>query len=200
MSKAILFRLIALPLFAFSMMGMSFADLFHEQLEPLTVKDTTMKTLHDFTIETLDGGTFDFASLKGKKVLIVNTASECGLTPQYQQLQELYEAKGGDQFEIIGFPSNDFGAQEPGSNEQIASFCQKNYGVTFPMMTKVHVKGEGISPIYSWLTSKAENGVSDYEVQWNFHKFLIDEEGNLVKEVTPQTLPTDEEILSWIGL
>lgn len=200
MSKAILFRLIALPLFAFSMMGMSFADLFHEHLEPLTVKDTTMKTLHDFTIETLDGGTFDFSSLKGKKVLLVNTASECGLTPQYEQLQELYESKGGNQFEIVGFPSNDFGAQEPGSNDQIAAFCQKNYGVSFPMMTKVHVKGDDIHAIYSWLTKKSENGVADCEVQWNFHKFLIDESGNLVKELSPQTLPTDEEILSWIGV
>ncbi|WP_434064841.1 glutathione peroxidase [Sanyastnella coralliicola] len=157
------------------------------------------KTLHDFTVETLMGDSFDLSSLAGKKVMVVNTASECGLTPQYEQLQELYNEYGGEKFEIIGFPSNDFAGQEPGSNEEIASFCQKNYGVTFPMMTKVAVKGDNIHPVYAWLTQKAQNGVSDYEVKWNFHKFLIDEKGNLVKEIQPQTLPIDEEIINWLS-
>ena len=115
--------------------------------------------LYQFSIKTLEGEDFDLSSLKGKKVMIVNTASECGLTPQYAQLQELYEAEGNSKFEIIGFPCNDFGAQEPGSAVQIAAFCEKNYGVSFPMMEKVHVKGDDQHPIYTWLTQKSKNGV-----------------------------------------
>ncbi len=182
----------------FALMGMASTDM----LKPTNLsstKEKTMKTLHDFSASTLDGKTFDFSTLRGKKVLIVNTASECGLTPQYEQLQELYNEHGGEHFEIIGFPSNDFGAQEPGTDDQIAAFCQKNYGVTFPMMSKVSVKGAEQCDIYQWLTKKSENGVGDFEVQWNFHKFLIDENGALVKEVLPQTLPIDEEILAWIS-
>lgn len=158
-----------------------------------------MKTLHDFKVRTLDGGEYDFQNLKGKKVMIVNTASECGLTPQYEQLQELYEAHGGENFEIIGFPSNDFAGQEPGSAEEIAAFCEKNYGVSFPMMEKVHVKEGELHPVYQWLTNASMNGVGDFEVQWNFHKFLIDEEGHLVRDVSPRTLPIDEEVLSWLA-
>ncbi len=199
MSQSSTLRMIALPVFAFSLMGMTFADLFIEQGEADSVNEVMMKTLYDFEINGLDGQPFDLSGLKGKKVLIVNTASECGLTPQYEQLQELYDTYGGEKFEIIGFPSNDFGAQEPGSDEEIASFCQKNYGVTFPMMTKIAVKGEAIHPIYAWLTQKGQNGVGDFEVKWNFHKFLVDEEGHLVKEVQPQTLPIDEEIVSWVS-
>jgi glutathione peroxidase len=157
-----------------------------------------MKTLHDFKAQTLDGETFDFSSLKGKKVMIVNTASECGLTPQYETLQEVYEEYGGKDFEIIGFPANNFGNQEPGSDEEIKGFCQKNYGVTFPMMSKVSVKGDDQHPIYQWLTNKSENGVGDFEVKWNFHKFLVDEEGKLVRDVHPQTLPAEPEIIDWI--
>lgn len=159
-----------------------------------------MKTLYDFKIHSLDGTIFDLSKLKGKKVLVVNTASECGLTPQYEQLEELYETTDRASFEIIGFPCNDFGAQEPGSAQEIAGFCQKNYGVTFPMMEKVHVKGPGQHPIYAWLTQKEMNGVGDFQVQWNFHKFLIDEEGRLVREVIPQVLPTDEVILNWLEI
>lgn len=161
-------------------------------------QQSKMKTLHDFTVTDINGASFDLSQLKGKKVLVVNTASECGLTPQYAQLQELYEAKGGDGFEIIGFPANSFGGQEPGSDAEIASFCSKNYGVSFPMMSKISVQGADIHPLYRWLTNKSENGVGDYEVQWNFHKFLIDEEGRLVRDISPRTLPLDEEILSWI--
>jgi glutathione peroxidase len=160
--------------------------------------ETMMKSFHDFTVTDINGAPFELSQLKGKKVLVVNTASECGLTPQYEQLQELYEAKGGAKFEIIGFPANNFGGQEPGSNDQIASFCSKNYGVSFPMMSKISVKGGDMHPLYTWLTSKSENGVGDFEVQWNFHKFLIDEEGRLVRDVSPRVLPIDEEILNWI--
>lgn len=163
-----------------------------------TPKTKAMKTLHDFTVKDINGNDFHLSSLKGKKVLVVNTASECGLTPQYAQLQELYDNYGGDRFEIIGFPSNDFAGQEPGSEAQIAAFCEKNYGVTFPMMAKVSVKGADMNPLYRWLTSESENGVSDYEVQWNFHKFLVDEKGNLVRDLSPQTLPLDEAVLTWV--
>jgi glutathione peroxidase len=161
-------------------------------------EDSKMKTLHDFKAETLDGETFDFSTLKGKKVMIVNTASECGLTPQYEILQEVYEEYGGENFEIIGFPANNFGNQEPGTDEEIIGFCQKNYGVTFTMMSKISVKGDDQHPIYQWLTQKSENGVGDFEVKWNFHKFLIDEEGNLVRDVHPQTLPAEPEVIDWI--
>lgn len=161
-------------------------------------KNDQMKTLYDFTVEAIDGSKFDLADLKGKKVMIVNTASECGLTPQYEGLEELYQAKKDDGFVIIGFPANNFGAQEPGSNEQIAAFCQKNYGVSFPMMAKISVKGDDMHPLYKWLTTKTQNGSADHEVAWNFHKFLVDENGHLVKEIQPQTLPADPEIVDWI--
>ena len=149
--------------------------------------------LYDFSFETITGQPFDVESLKGKKVLIVNTASECGLTPQFDQLEDLYDEYKSDKFEILGFPSNDFGEQDPGSNEEIAAFCRKNYGVTFPMMSKIVVKGEGQHPLFQWLTSKTGE-----DVKWNFHKFLIDETGDFVRDVHPQTLPIDETILSWI--
>lgn len=158
-----------------------------------------MKTLHDFKSLTLDGAKYDFAQLEGKKVMIVNTASKCGLTPQYEQLQSLYDEYGGASFEIIGFPSNDFAGQEPGTADEIAEFCQKNYGVSFPMMEKVHVKEGELHPVYQWLTQKSENGVGDFEVKWNFHKFLIDQEGKLVRDLSPQTLPIDETVLSWLS-
>jgi glutathione peroxidase len=135
----------------------------------------TNKTLHDFKCKTLDDKEFSFSSLKGKKIMIVNTASECGYTPQYKDLQALYEKYKNSNFVIIGFPCNDFGGQEPGSAGEIQSFCSKNYGVTFPLMEKVVVKGDNKCEIYKWLTSKTENGVEDSKVNWNFNKYLIDE-------------------------
>jgi glutathione peroxidase len=168
-----------------------------EQLSTLQ-NSISMKTFHDFTVQSINGSNLELSSLKGKKVLVVNTASECGLTPQYAQLQELYTLYGGDGFEIIGFPSNDFAGQEPGSEQEIASFCQKNYGVTFPMMSKVKVKGDGIHPLYAWLTSKELNGVEDHEVKWNFHKFMIAADGTLIGDVSPQVSPLDEEIVNWV--
>jgi len=161
---------------------------------------TTMKkeTIYQFKVEDLDGNAFDFSTLKGKKILVVNTASECGLTPQYEQLQAIYEQYKDKNFVIIGFPANNFGAQEPGTNEQIATFCQKNYGVTFPMMSKISVKGKDMHEIYQFLTQKTKNGLQDSEVEWNFQKYLINENGELEKVISPRVLPTDAEIVNWI--
>ena len=156
-------------------------------------------SIYDFTVEDIEGNKFELSELKGKKVLIVNTASKCGNTPQYEQLQKIYETYGGNGFTIIGFPANNFNAQEPGSNEDILQFCQKNYGVSFPMMSKISVKGDDIHPLYQWLTSKSKNGVLDSEVQWNFQKYLINEEGQLVDVVEPKVKPDDDKILSWIN-
>jgi glutathione peroxidase len=159
---------------------------------------SSSKTLYSFKTRTIDGKDFDLSSLKGKKVLIVNTASKCGFTPQYKQLEELYKTYGGDKFVIIGFPANNFGSQEPGTDSDIKSFCQLNYGVTFPMMSKISVKGEDMDPIYRWLTRKDLNGKMDSEVKWNFQKYLIDEHGQLVDVVDSKTLPTSEKIVGWI--
>jgi glutathione peroxidase len=156
------------------------------------------KTLYDFKATTLEGRPFDLSSLKGKKVLVVNTASKCGNTPQYAQLEELYKKYGNGNFTIIGFPANNFFYQEPGSNEQIREFCTKNYGVTFPMMSKISVKGKDQDPLYKWLTNKDENGVMDAPVKWNFQKFMIDEQGHLVGVVAPGTSPMTDKIINWI--
>ncbi len=156
------------------------------------------KSFYDFKVKDIEGNDFDLASLKGKKVLVVNTASKCGLTPQYKQLQSLYEQFGGEKFVIIGFPANNFMKQEPGTNEEIAEFCEKNYGVTFPMMGKISVKGDDMHPLYHWLTEKSNNGILDSEVGWNFQKYLIDEKGQLVKMVEPKVKPDDDQIVSWI--
>ena len=161
-------------------------------------KIMSAETIYQFKVKDISGNDFDLASLKGKKVMIVNTASECGLTPQYEQLQELYTEYKDDNFIIIGFPANNFGAQEPGSNEQIATFCTKNYGVSFPMMEKISVVGDDMHPLYQFLTQKAKNGLENNEVKWNFQKYLINEDGTLGKIIGPQTLPIDEEIVNWI--
>ena len=155
-------------------------------------------SIHEFKVENINGEEFDFSSLKGKKIMVVNTASKCGLTPQYEKLEALYQKYKNDNFIIIGFPSNDFMGQEPGSNEEIIAFCKKNYGVSFPMMSKVKVKGNDKCDIYSFLTSKAQNGLEDNKVQWNFQKYLLDENGFLVKVLSPRTLPDDPQISSWI--
>lgn len=156
------------------------------------------ETIYQFNVQDLSGNAFDFTSLKGKKIMIVNTASECGLTPQYEQLQAVYEKYKEQNLVIVGFPANNFGSQEPGSNAQIATFCQKNYGVTFPMMAKISVEGSDQHPLYQFLTQKAKNGLEDSDVQWNFQKYLINESGELVKVVSPRKLPTDAEIINWI--
>lgn len=171
--------------------------LFTLALATVTMAFTTSgtKTLHDFKAKTLDGKYFNFADLKGKKVLIVNTASECGYTPQYKDLEALFQKYSSKNFVIIGFPCNDFGGQEPGTSADIKSFCSKNFGVTFPMMEKISIS---TSPIYKWLTSKEENGVLDAKVTWNFNKFLIDEKGNVVKYLSSKVKPMDVEITNWI--
>ncbi len=158
----------------------------------------SQKSFYDFKVKDIDGKDFDLSSLKGKKVLVVNTASKCGLTPQYKQLEEVFEKFGGAKFTIIGFPANNFMKQEPGTDSEIAEFCEKNYGVKFQMMSKISVKGDDIHPLYKWLTTKAENGVLDSEVSWNFQKYLIDESGKLVDMVSPKVKPDDEKITSWI--
>ena len=156
------------------------------------------QSIYQFKVKDLSGETFDFAALKGKKIMIVNTASKCGLTPQYKELEALYKEYKAKGFVIVGFPANNFAGQEPGTNEEIASFCQLNYGVTFPMMDKVSVKGEDMCAIYQFLTQKSKNGLQDSEVQWNFQKYLINEKGELEKVIAPKTLPKDPEILDWI--
>ena len=157
-----------------------------------------MKSIYDFKTKTINGKEFDLSSLKGKKIMIVNTASKCGFTPQYKDLEELYKTYGGDKFVIVGFPANNFGSQEPGTNDDIKSFCQLNYGVTFPMMSKISVKGADMDPIYQWLTRKELNGKIDSEVKWNFQKYLIDEQGNLVDVFESKILPGSDKIVSWI--
>lgn len=156
------------------------------------------QTIYQFKVKDLYGNVFDFSSLKGKKVMIVNTASKCGLTPQYEDLEELYKTYKDKGFVIVGFPANNFASQEPGSNEEIAEFCKLNYGVTFPMMSKISVKGKDMHAVYKFLTEKSKNGLQDSEVEWNFQKYLINEKGELVKVVPPRTLPTDPEIVKWI--
>ena len=156
------------------------------------------RNFHDFTVQTIDGADFSLSELKGKKVMVVNVASKCGQTPQYEQLQALYEKYKDDGLVIIGFPANNFREQEPGTNEEILAFCQSNYGVTFPMMAKISVKGDDIHPLYAWLTQKNENGKEDAEVTWNFQKFLIDEQGNWIASLAPRTLPDVKEVIEWI--
>jgi len=164
-----------------------------------TQEPTSIETIYQFKVKDLYGKEFDFASLKGKKILIVNTASECGLTPQYKDLESIYEKYQDKNFIIIGFPANNFGSQEPGSNEQIAKFCEMNYGVKFPMMSKISVKGDDIDPVYKFLTQKSKNGLRDSTVEWNFQKYLINEKGELVNVLSPKVLPTDDAIIGWIN-
>jgi len=156
------------------------------------------KTLHDFIVKDIDGKEFDLSTLKGKKVLVVNTASKCGFTPQYEDLQNLYKKYGSKDFVIIGFPANNFLSQEPGSNSEIKAFCTSEFNVTFPMMSKISVKGDDIHPLYKWLTNKELNGKLDSKVKWNFQKYMIDENGNLVDVAYPKTTPFDDQIVNWI--
>ncbi len=156
------------------------------------------QTIYQFTVEDINGKEFPLSALKGKKVMIVNTASKCGLTPQYKDLEALYLKYKDRDFVIVGFPANNFLGQEPGSNEEIATFCSLNYGVSFPMMAKISVKGKNMHVLYQFLTQKAKNGLEDSKVQWNFQKFLIGRDGKLEKVIAPRTLPFAEEIVQWI--
>ncbi len=163
-----------------------------------TASQEPAEDIYQFKVKTLSEEDFDFSSLKGKKIMVVNTASKCGLTPQYKDLQALYDTYKEENFVIVGFPANNFAKQEPGTNAEIAEFCQLNYGVSFPMMSKISVKGKDMHPLYQFLTQKSKNGFEDSKVSWNFQKYLIDENGNLVQVIAPKTLPTDESIVSWI--
>ncbi|SNR90029.1 glutathione peroxidase [Flavobacterium sp. ov086] len=163
-----------------------------------TDKVMTKETIYQFKVQDLSGDPFDFASLKGKKILIVNTASKCGLTPQYKDLEAVYKEYKDKGFVIVGFPANNFASQEPGTNKEIETFCQQNYGVTFPMMDKVSVKGDDMCEVYKFLTQKSKNGLQDSEVEWNFQKYLINEKGELVKVIKPKTLVTEPEVINWI--
>lgn len=155
----------------------------------------TSPTVYNFKVEALDGGMIDFSKYKGKKILIVNTASKCGNTPQYEALEKLYQ-EYKSKLVIIGFPANNFGGQEPGTNAEIKEFCSSTYKVTFPMAAKISVKGDDIHPLYQWLTSKEKNGVLDAEVKWNFNKFLLNEKGELIAYFPSKVLPLSEEITS----
>ncbi|MEJ8842157.1 glutathione peroxidase [Lacibacter sp. H375] len=152
-------------------------------------------TVYSFKVEALEGGVIDFSKYKGKKILIVNTASKCGNTPQYEALEKLYQ-QYKSKLVIIGFPANNFGGQEPGTNAEIKEFCSSTYKVTFPMAAKISVKGDDIHPLYQWLTSKDKNGVLDAEVKWNFNKFLLNEKGELIAYFPSKVLPLSEEITS----
>ena len=186
--------------FNFSMKYFTFIiTLFTLTMENLQAQNNTdNQTIYQFTVEDINGKPFALADLKGKKVMIVNTASKCGLTPQYKELEALYQQYKDRDFIIIGFPANNFLGQEPGSNEQIASFCSINYGVSFPMMSKISVKGKNMHPLYQFLTQKSKNGVEDSKVKWNFQKYLIGRNGKLEKVIDPKTLPSSDEVKQWI--
>jgi glutathione peroxidase len=163
--------------------------------------DENMKaeTIYQFVVKDLAGNVFDFSKLKGKKIMVVNTASKCGLTPQYKDLETLYEKYKSKNFVIVGFPANNFGGQEPGTDKEIGKFCVKNYGVTFPMMSKISVKGKDMSKVYQFLTQKSKNGLEDSDVEWNFQKYLINEDGTLAKVLSPRVLPSDDSIVKWLS-
>jgi glutathione peroxidase len=159
------------------------------------VKTTGVKSIYDFKLKTLDGEEISLAKFAGKKMLLINVASECGFTPQYKNLQALHE-QYGDKVTLIAFPANNFGKQEPGNSAEIKNFCSKNYGVTFQMMEKISVKGEDTHPLYSWLSNKDENGCCDNAPNWNFCKYLIDEKGQIVKFFSSKVDPLSTEITS----
>ena len=161
-------------------------------------KGKPTSSIHQFKTKTIDGELFDFSLLKGKKILIINTASKCGFTPQFKELEELFLKYKDKNFVVIGFPCNQFGEQDPGTGSEIKEFCTKNYGVSFLMMEKVNVKGDSISEIYKWLTSKDKNGVMSSSVKWNFQKYMIDENGFLVDYVLSFKSPNCKKIVSWI--
>lgn len=157
-----------------------------------------VKSIYDYTFEDINGDTFNFADLKGKKVIVLNTASKCGYTKQYDALERVYQQYKDDNLVIIGFPSDNFGGQEFDNNEEIASFCKLNYGVSFPLMTKSDVKGENQNEIFKFLTTKSLNGKSDNDVKWNFTKFLINKDGSLEASYPSNITPDDPKIISWI--
>jgi glutathione peroxidase len=151
------------------------------------------ESIHQFKIKSIDGGVIDFSKFKGKKILVVNTASECGYTPQYEALQKLADTYK-NKLVVVGFPANNFGGQEPGSDAEIKQFCKARFGVTFPLASKISVTGTDAAPIYKWLTQKKENGVLDATIKWNFNKFLLDENGEMIAYFPSSTKPDSPEI------
>lgn len=184
----------------FIALGLSFCSTGQRNVNNSTKNATGMNkhSIHEFTVISIDGDSLNLSEFKGKKMMVVNTASKCGLTPQYKELEALYREFIDSNFVIVGFPANNFMAQEPGTDDEIAAFCSKNYGVSFPMMSKISVKGKDMHPVYKFLTSLSENGLEDNEVKWNFQKYLIDENGFLVRVISPTTPPNDPEIITWI--
>lgn len=189
-------KFIQLFMFGLTVIGCKQQENLNKKLE--VNNDMEKQSIHQFTVQDIEGNDFNFASLAGKKVMVVNTASKCGLTPQYKQLEEVFQQYKNDNFIIIGFPANNFMSQEPGTNEEIATFCERNYGVSFPMMSKISVSGKDMHEVYQFLTQKTKNGVADSEVEWNFQKYLLNEKGELEMVISPRTLPNDEKILNWI--
>lgn len=163
-----------------------------------TAQTNMSNSIHSFTVNSLEGEPIPLSKFKGKMLLIVNTASKCGYTPQFAGLQELY-SKYQDKLVIIGFPCNQFMSQDPGSATEIKEFCEKNYGVSFPMAEKIDVKGDNMAPIYAWLTQKDKNGVLDAKIAWNFNKFLIDGDGKMVAYFPSSVKPLSEDILKYIN-
>lgn len=189
--------LLFISLLSFAMLPKSASDLSHSSLastSELVMKDS----FYDFKMKDLDGKEVNFSSYKGKKIMVVNVASKCGYTPQYEALQKLYE-KYSDKIVILGFPANNFGGQEPGSNEEIKSFCSENYGVTFPIFEKISVKGFDKDPLYRWLSDAKLNGWNNEEPSWNFCKYVLDENGKLLKFFPSAVTPLDEEIIALIN-
>ena len=156
------------------------------------------KTVYDFTVKDIDGKDVSLSQYKGKVLLIVNTASLCGNTPQYRDIETLYKKYKDKGFVVLGFPANNFMHQEPGSDKEIKEFCVKEYAVTFPMFSKISVKGKDIAPLYSYLTQKSENGVIDADIKWNFQKFLISKEGTVITSIAPKTSVNDAGVTSAI--
>lgn len=165
------------------------------QSKPNTMTTTASTSIYDISINNIDEQPTNLSAYKGKKILIVNVASECGYTPQYADLQKLQEQHSG-KITVLGFPANNFGGQEPGSNKEIAKFCQKNFGVSFPMFEKISVKGSDKHPLFKWLSDKSLNGWNDQEPSWNFCKYLVDENGQLLKFFPSRVNPTSDEITS----
>ncbi|MGM9508056.1 glutathione peroxidase [Larkinella sp. GY13] len=157
------------------------------------------KSLYDFTVNSIEGKTVPLKQYRGKKVVILNTASKCGFTPQFEKWEAFYK-EHGDKVVVLGFPSNNFKSQDPGSNSEIAEFCKKNYGVSFPMFEKTEVLGENQSPLYKWLSDKSMNGWNDKVPTWNFCKYVINEKGELTHFFASKVLPTDPEFKSAVGI
>jgi len=189
-------KFVQLFMFGLTLIGCKQQESLNKKL--VTNNDMEKQSIHQFVVQDIEGNDFNFSSLAGKKIMVVNTASKCGLTPQYKQLEEVYQHYQNQNLVIIGFPANNFMSQEPGTNEEIATFCERNYGVSFPMMSKISVSGKDMHEVYQFLTQKAKNGVADSEVEWNFQKYLLNEKGELEMVISPKTLPNDEKILNWI--